>query len=127
MQAQVLVVDDEAPMRSMLKVVLEAHGYGVTTAGSVGEAQAALAQTAIDVVITDMKMETSDAGYAVIAAARNLPQPPPCLILTAFPILARQWRAAGADGILRKPSSISEILRVVSELLRRKKRPRKPA
>lgn len=119
MSARILVVDDEPPVSSMLKVVLEAHGYDVQTAASAAEAVRALAANSFGLVLTDMKMESDGAGYDVVRAARALPNPPPVVILTAYPLLAQDWRAAGAEATLSKPAQMSLLLELVNELLQK--------
>ena len=70
MKARLLIVDDEEVILSLLKTVLQSQGYSVTTAGSGAEAKAVLAaDEGLDLVITDMRMETETAGYEVVEAA----------------------------------------------------------
>jgi DNA-binding response OmpR family regulator len=44
------------------------------------------------------------------------------MILTAYPLLARDWRAAGADAVASKPCSMAKLLDTVAELLRQRRR-----
>jgi CheY-like chemotaxis protein len=120
MRSRILVVDDEEPVSSMLKVILIARGYEVTAAASARQAVSLLNGTSFDLVLTDMKMETETAGYDVVRAASSLPHAPAILILTAYPLLAGEWRAAGADAILPKPSQISTLLDAITDLLQRR-------
>ncbi len=52
----VLVVDDDVGMQRLLTNFLEARGYGVKTAASVGEAILALEHSIIDAVVLDVRM-----------------------------------------------------------------------
>jgi CheY-like chemotaxis protein len=122
MSTQILVVDDEQPVAFMLKAVFETNGYSVVSAASAAEAVTTLAAQRFDAVITDMKMESDSAGLDVVRAARALANPPAVLILTAFPILARDWRASGADALLSKPSNITQLLDTVAELVSQRRR-----
>jgi CheY-like chemotaxis protein len=115
--ARVLLVDDDAAVRSTLKVVLETKGYDVSTASSAAQACRILRLESFDLVLTDMRMESELSGYEVIRVAREQAYQPTTVIVTAFPLLAQQWREAGADAVLRKPTHIEEILRVVDQLL----------
>jgi CheY-like chemotaxis protein len=121
MSARILVVDDEEPVSSMLKVVLEASGYTVVTASSAVDGVRLLAAEPFEVVLTDMKMETDNAGYEVVRAARAMPDPPGVVIITAYPLLARDWRAAGADAAMSKPTQMSLLLEVVDELVQKRR------
>jgi CheY-like chemotaxis protein len=117
MHPQILIVDDEEAVSSMLKVVFETDGYEVTTAASAAAASAQIAKQIYDVVLTDMKMESDTAGYEVVHAARQRSDRTIIVILTAFPLLAKDWRAAGAEAALSKPSNMLVMLETVRELL----------
>ena len=123
MSPRILVVDDEEPVSSMLKVVLEANGYAVTTASSAAQAVEVLAAESFAVVLTDMKMESDTAGYDVVRAAKALPNPPGVVILTAYPLLAQDWRAAGADAAMSKPTQMALLLEVVDDLAHKRHMP----
>ena len=69
---RVLVVDDEADTRDMIRAVLEHCKMEVITAGSASEALEAIAQSRPDVFISDLGMPGED-GYALIAKVRALP------------------------------------------------------
>jgi CheY-like chemotaxis protein len=123
MPRRLLVVDDESSVASMLKTVLEAAGYTVDIARSAAEAVARLASSRFDVVVTDMKMENEAAGFEVVRAAKLLPNGPAVLILSAFPMLARRWREAGADALLPKPMSLEQLLKTIETLGRASDKP----
>jgi CheY-like chemotaxis protein len=117
MTARVLVVDDDEAVRSTLKIVLETNGYEVCTAASVAEARHVLPLERFDLVLTDMRMESEDSGYEVVRMAREQAYRPTTVIVTAFPLLAQEWRKAGADAVLHKPTPITEILRVLEQFM----------
>jgi CheY-like chemotaxis protein len=117
MTARVLVVDDDAELRSLLKIVLETNGHEVCTAVSATEARHILPLESFDLVLTDMRMESEDSGYEVVRVAREQAYRPKTVILTAFPLLAQEWRKAGADAVLYKPTPTTEILRVLEQLM----------
>lgn len=51
-----IIIDDDQPMREQLGRVMERRGYQVTLAGSIGEAQAIIADKAFNFAIVDMKL-----------------------------------------------------------------------
>ncbi len=110
-------MDDEPAVASMLRLVLETYAYSVTVATSATEAVMRLNENEFDAVVTDMKMETDTSGYDVVRAAVAKAEKPAIIILTAFPLLARQWREAGAHAALAKPVHMDNLLRTVAELL----------
>ena len=64
--ATILVVDDDPLNRAMLSMSLGAEGHQVREAGNGREAIAALAEHAIDLVLTDIEMPEMD-GYGLLA------------------------------------------------------------
>jgi two-component system, NtrC family, response regulator PilR len=52
----VLVVDDDPSLRLLCRVNLELEGYGVVEAGTIGEAEAALDNGGVDVVLLDLHL-----------------------------------------------------------------------
>ncbi len=104
----------------MLKVVFQSDGYTVTTAASATEAVHVLETENFDAVLTDMKMETELAGLEVVRAARAANHEAAIVILTAFPLLAKDWRGAGANAAVSKPSNMSVLLETVRQLLRQR-------
>ena len=117
MDARMLIVDDEQAVSSMLKVVFETEGYTVTTASSAAEARRLLAVQTFEVVLTDIRMESDAAGFEVVRAARQRSDGSVIVILTAFPIMAQDWRTAGADAAFTKPSNTPALLATVRQLL----------
>jgi CheY-like chemotaxis protein len=70
MKRRILVVDDEASIRAMVKTVLERVGYDVTTARNGREAIALLAQSDFDVVLLDVMMPVLG-GVDVVESLRK--------------------------------------------------------
>lgn len=122
MTERILLVEDEASVASMLRMVLEVHDYEVQVATSAKAGIAALGSGSFDIVITDMKMETDTSGYDVARAAASHPAKPAVLILTGFPVLAREWKRTGAHGVLQKPAEMGRLLDSVRTLLEQRRR-----
>ncbi|HUN83651.1 MAG TPA: HD domain-containing phosphohydrolase [Terracidiphilus sp.] len=74
--ARILVVDDEAPVRSMIGATLERQGYEVHLAISGSQAMETLAGTSFDLILTDIVMQDGN-GIALLerihAEQPNLP------------------------------------------------------
>jgi signal transduction histidine kinase/CheY-like chemotaxis protein len=67
---RVLVVDDDADARGLLRMLLEGVGARVEAAGSADEAMASMAHAAPDVLVSDVGMPGKD-GYALIREVRG--------------------------------------------------------
>jgi len=132
MKRRILLVDDDVAVLLTLKAVLELHGFEVETAGSSAEAFARMESAAYHMVISDLSMETEDAGLEVIRTARRQAYDPATALLTAYPPSGEHWRGEDGDGkqrngedwtgensdsLLIKPIGTGDLLRQVEALL----------
>jgi PAS domain S-box-containing protein len=119
----VLVVDDEADARSLLRRVLEQCGARVTTAASTVEALAALEQSRPDVLVSDIGMPDED-GYDLIRKVRALEREHewrlPAVALTAYVGEDDRRRAfsAGYHAHVAKPVELTKLAALVESLAR---------
>ena len=116
---RILLVDDEVAILLTLKAVLEISGFDVDTAASAREGKSRLKSRTYDMVITDMRMESDEAGREVIVAARTAPYHPAVALLTAFPMAEDDWQDMGADKMLVKPMQVPSLIRDLEALLDR--------
>jgi len=117
MKRRILVVDDELAILLTLRAILEMNDFEVDTAASVREAERKLNSGVYEMVITDMRMESEDAGYSVIRSARRQAYDPATAILTAYPSLGSQWQMEGAHTLLVKPLNTEDLVRQLEALL----------
>ena len=118
---KVLVVDDEADTRELIREVLKECGSEVITSPSVAEALIALEQHKPDVLISDLGMPDED-GYSLIAKVRELPPERggeiPAAALTAYARAEDRMRVlrSGFQFHLPKPVDSAELVTVVASL-----------
>ena len=117
MKRRILLVDDDVTVLLTLKAVLELNHFEVQTAGSASEAVEKLGSGVYDMVITDSRMETDDAGFHVIRAARQQAYRPATALLTAYPPRNLDWKHNGAQSLLVKPIGTQDLLRQIEALL----------
>ena len=117
MKRRILLVDDDIAVLLTLKAVLELNEFEVHTATSAAEAIEKLAAGVYQMVITDSRMETEDAGFHVIRAARRQSYNPATALLTAYPPDDGQWKREGAQSLLVKPMGTQDLLRQIEALL----------
>jgi|SRR5215472_11617673 len=113
----VLIVDDEPAILFIFRTLLEDAGFTVDTASSAREALETMSERAFDVVVTDIRMETPSAGFDVLRFAKQLPQQPLVVIVTAFPVPSREWQAAGADELMVKGADTRNLVTLLEHLL----------
>lgn len=117
MKRRILLVDDDVTVLLTLKAVLELNQFDVQTAGSAAEAVTKLAAGTYEMVITDSRMETDDAGFHVIRAARQQTYNPATALLTAYPPRNVDWRNDAVQSVLVKPIGTQDLLRQIEALL----------
>jgi PAS domain S-box-containing protein len=121
--ARVLVVDDQADARDLIRAVLEGRGAQVTTLGSAGEALHALQRRSFNVLLCDIGMPVQD-GYALIHAIRALPPERggrvPAVAVTAYASLRERDKAleAGYNWHLAKPVEPEQLIAIVASAIR---------
>ena len=116
--AQILIVDDEAPMRLTMDALLRRRGYTVTTAESAEEALDLIHQHSFDLLLLDLKMPGLS-GLDVAARARELQPEAAVIILTGHGSLetAIQGMHLGVFDYMLKTSSPQEVLARVTAAL----------
>jgi CheY-like chemotaxis protein len=82
--ARVLLVDDDPTSRLTLQTVLEASGYHVDSAASAAEAVGKLDEQEYQLVLSDLQMESPEAGLKVLAHARMMAYKPATAIVTTY-------------------------------------------
>ncbi len=117
---RILVVDDEADVRWVLRSALEGRGYQVDEAASGEEALSRLASRRYDLLLLDLRMEGLN-GVNVMERVRISRPRLPIIILTGYATLESAIAAVrcGAADYLLKPVSIHEIARAVQRALQR--------
>jgi len=120
----VLVVDDDAPIRRMLKRTLSASGFEIEAVADGGTALARVERSLPDVIVLDVGMPGMD-GLAVLRRLRAKRWPVPVLLLTARDALGERVAGleAGADDYLVKPFAVEELEARIRVLLRRHREP----
>jgi two-component system, OmpR family, KDP operon response regulator KdpE len=115
----VMVVDDEKPLRDFVRRNLEVRNYKVFTASNGLEAMAIFQSNTIHLVILDIMMPHMD-GLEVTRRIREESHVP-IIILTAMGEETDKVRAfdLGADDYLTKPFGIGELLGRIKAVLRR--------
>src|SRR5262249_55549649 len=120
MGANILIVEDEEPLTTLLRYNLEAEGYEVDAVARGDDADTRLKETAPDLIVLDW-MLPGLSGIELCRRLRARPQSVPIIMLTARGEESERVRglATGADDYIVKPFSLPELLARVRALLRR--------
>lgn len=119
MSKTILIVDDSASLRQVVKMALEGAGYSVLEAGDGQAALALLDGRKIGMVVCDVNMPRMN-GIEFVKAAKALPAYRflPILMLTTEGQESKkeEGKAAGAKAWMLKPFSPTTLLNAVSKL-----------
>jgi two-component system sensor histidine kinase/response regulator len=121
--ARVLLAEDNPVNTRLVLVILERHGYTVTTASTGRQAVEAVAAERFDIVLMDMQMPEMDgfeATAAIRAAEAGTSRHLPIIALTARAMKGDREAclAAGADGYLPKPVRTPDLFALMDDMLR---------
>ncbi|MFI5381934.1 MAG: response regulator, partial [Tepidisphaerales bacterium] len=117
--ARILVADDEAGVRGLLRAVLEDSGYEVTEAADGKEALKQALAGRVDLVITDLVMPEQEGIETIQALRRDVPGVGVIAISGAFEgQFLKTALLLGADAVLSKPVSAELLLARVAEVLK---------
>lgn len=113
--ARVLVVDDDVASRLTLQTVLEAGGYRVDAAATAAEAVGKMDDQEYQLVLSDLQMESPEAGLKVLAHANMMDYKPATALITAYHNTVDSHVPRGR--MLVEPEDIPGLLSKVATLI----------
>jgi len=114
--ARVLLVDDDPASRLTLQTVLEASGYNVDAAASAAEAVGKLEEGEYELVLSDLQMESPEAGLKVLAHAKMMEYKPATALITTYQN-SRPDPERRQNSLLIKPVDVPDLLSKVAGLI----------
>src|SRR5919108_3140403 len=128
--AKILVIDDDAGLREVIRVSLEQASFEVIEADNGAEGLQLACQNLPDLILCDVRMEKMD-GYRTLAALRQdgNTAPIPFILMTGQADSAgmRQGMELGADDYLSKPFTVPQLLAAVNARLKKQQMVREQA
>ena len=118
----ILVTEDVADNRELMKLLLEHHGHEVDTASDGQEAIQAAAKRMPDIILMDLRMPVMD-GFTATRLLREAPatRDVPIIALSAY-LTDKTWceraKAAGCNECLAKPVDYDDLARVLKRYRR---------
>ena len=127
-QRLILIVDDDFDFLEINRIILEGAGHRVVTATNPDEARERIATQVPDLIITDLMMDSLDAGFAFSASLKDDPRTAevPIIISTSVtsalgldfrPRSAEDMQKMRVDAYFDKPIDGRALLAKVAELL----------
>jgi two-component system KDP operon response regulator KdpE len=115
---KVLVIDDEPPIRKLLRMGLTAQGYQITEAGN-GKTALELMREAPDLIILDLGLPDIQ-GHELLRTIRSRNESVPVVVLSSRGDEAGKVQALdlGADDYVTKPFGMDELLARIRAALR---------
>ena len=109
-----LVLDDDAPLRTRLGRALEARGFEVTQCASVAEATAAVRDKPPAFAVCDLRLEDGN-GLQVVEVIQQVRPDARVVMLTGYGNIATAVQAvkAGAVDYLPKPADADDVARAL--------------
>ena len=120
-QLNVLIVDDDPPVRNACAEIAVTLGYAAQVADSIPSARAALAHGPIDLVLLDLKLP-GGSGLSLLEEVRTKYPETVVVVMTAFATVASAIEAMriGASDYLTKPFTLEEVSTVLERASQRR-------
>jgi DNA-binding response OmpR family regulator len=119
LKKHILILDDEAPIRDLLRQFLDSSDYRVTTVATASAALKSIRSEQPDLVISDLQLEDSD-GLEMIAQLKGEFPNTPVILLTGVlfdPDVVDKVLSSQVSCYLEKTSSLTKIRETVESLL----------
>lgn len=123
MSEKILVVDDEAPIRDLLKEFFKRRGYEVSTAGLASQVAEMVAKESPHLVILDLALPDGD-GMEILQELKAKDPGLRVLVLTGMGFdedLLQEARDKGADSYVSKTLPLDQLYLEVRRVLKPKK------
>jgi len=116
MKKRILIIDDDASIRSSLEKILTENGYQLTVAADGDSAQSEFAQA--DLLILDLNLPIQD-GWDILGQVSAGYPLLPVIVITGLADQLDERAIPGASAFLEKPIEVPALLETVERLLNR--------
>jgi PAS domain S-box-containing protein len=124
LNVKLLLVDDDASVRTTLGAVLRHHEFSVTAVSNVPEALELISAESFDVLLADLNIGEPGDGFTIVSAMRRV-QPEACtFILTGYPDIESAIQAIRnqVDDYFAKPLRVEDLLTAIADVRNGKRR-----
>ncbi|MCW4044951.1 MAG: response regulator [Candidatus Bathyarchaeota archaeon] len=122
MIANILVIDDDAQMRSMLSSILQEEGYAVAAVENGKKALKTCEKTPFDLALIDVDLPDIK-GVELLPQLKQMQPKMVKIIITGNPSIDNAVKAVNekSDGFILKPFKVPELLEMIRKRLEEKK------
>ena len=113
----VLVVEDDGDLATLLQMILSDAGYAVRTAGDGAQALARVAEAMPGIILLDMRMPVMNGWEFARAFFGRYGRAAPIVVVTAAENARLRAEEIGADGWLEKPFDLDAVIAAVAQRL----------
>src|ERR1700674_4492047 len=120
-RTKILLIDDEAPSREALTLLLKSADYDVKSAGSGNEAFELLAEDGFDIIITDLFLPDLD-GIDILKQVKSASPEMEVILITGHAAAETAVRAMkeGAFDYITKPLNIDELRLILGKAVEKR-------
>lgn len=117
-KTKILVLDDDADIGTMIKMMLEYKGYLVTVSERADQASEVLQNNGVDLIIMDMLLSgVNGTDLCSELKKNNSTSHIPVIMISAHPNAKEICLQAGADEFISKPFDMQDILSKIERLV----------
>ena len=113
---RILIVDDQACVRALIRAQLTLDGYCVTDLGDIGSVRRYLSSAKPDLITLDLFLDGEE-GFSLLPDIKRRYPEVPVIVLTAYDGFRDDSRLALADGYLIKSFDFEGLRRAIRQLL----------
>jgi len=113
----ILIVDDEAKIRSLYSRLLEREGFSVLSAKNAEDAHEMLLTHQVDLVLLDINLEAHVDGTTLHEVMAAFFQKTRVLVASVYPVEEQKKRVGGAAGYYDKAEGIEGLIGQVKAIL----------
>jgi DNA-binding response OmpR family regulator len=114
---RVLIVEDEDPLRSIIRSRLEREGVDIIEARDAAEAMASMDRESPDLMLLDINLPDRT-GWDVLRSMQAARTIPPTVVVSAVRVPPARLREFGVLAYLPKPFPMDALVRIVVEGVR---------
>ncbi|MCD6445973.1 response regulator [Candidatus Bathyarchaeota archaeon] len=125
-KSRILIVDDDENIRKVLTKILEDEGYLVEAVGTAKEAIKITKKKFYNLALIDIRLPDME-GVKLLTKIKDTVPKMRKIIITGYPTINNAIEAVnkGADAYILKPFNVDDVLKIISEQLKKQKEEKK--